>query len=62
MYLKSLSLFENDSQPVELVDEHIETNHSKGSLPDNVPLMLSKEKLKCRKVKAVLQYHQPNPG
>ena len=58
--LKSLSSFESDSQPVELEDEYIKTNHSKCSLPDNVPLMLSKEKLKCWKVKA--QYHQPNPN
>ena len=60
--LKSLSSFENDSQPAELADELIETNHSKCSLPDNVPLMLTKEILKCWKVKAALQYHQPNPN
>ena len=57
-----MSSFENNSQPVDLGDEHIETNHSKCSLPDYVPLMSSKEKLKCRKVKAVLRYHQPNPN
>lgn len=57
----SISL-ENDSQPVEPGDEHIETNHSNCNLPDNVPLMSSKEKLKCRKVKTTLQCHQPNPN
>ena len=59
---KSLSPFENDSQPVELGDALIETNHSKCSLPDNIPLISSKEKLKYRKVKAVLRYHQSNPN
>ena len=31
-------------------------------LPKVIPLMSSKEKLKCRNVKAVLRYHQPSPN
>jgi len=52
---------ENDCQPVILDDEVLELNHGESKFPKNIPLMSSKEKLKCRKVKAVLRYHQPNP-
>ena len=31
-------------------------------LPKVIPLMSSKEKLKCQNVKAVLRYHQPSPN
>ena len=51
----------NDSQPEILVDVLLDENHGSCMLPNNVPLMSSKEVLKCRKVKAVLRYHVPNP-
>ena len=50
----------NDSQPVVLSDELMETNHDDGQFINIVPLMPSEEKLKCRKVTAVLRYHAPN--
>ena len=52
---------ENDSQPEVLQDRVLEENHSDCLYPSSIPLMSSnKEKLKCRKVKAVLRYHVPN--
>ena len=53
---------ENDYQPVILDDELLETHHKDSNYPKEIPLMSSKEKLKCRKVKAVLRYYQPNPN
>ena len=50
----------NDSQPEVLQDDMLENNNTVSTLPDNVPLMSSKEKLKCRKVKSVLRYHVPH--
>ena len=50
----------NDSQPQVLLDDLVEVNNV-STFPKNIPLMSSKEKLKCRKVKAVLRYHVPNP-
>ena len=38
----------------------METNHLDPQLIKTIPLMSFKEKLKCRKVKAVLWYHVPN--
>ena len=38
----------------------METNHLDPLLIKTIPLMLYKEKLKCRKVKAILRYHLPN--
>ena len=38
----------------------METNHLDPHLIKTIPLMSSKEKLICRKVKAVLRYHVPN--
>ena len=38
----------------------METNHVDPQLIKTIPLMSSKEKLKCGKVKAVLRYHVPN--
>ena len=58
---KQLEISENDSQPVVLNDELMNSNHEESIFPKIVPLMSSKEKLKCRKVKAVLRYHQPSP-
>ena len=61
-YLQSKSKPElhNDSQPVVLDDELMKTNHLYFKFMKTIPLMSSKEKLKCRKVKAVLRYHVPN--
>ena len=57
---KQIEICENDSQPVVLNDELMDSNHEESIFPKIVPLMSSKEKLKCRKVKAVLKYHQPS--
>ena len=38
----------------------LELNHTPCNYPRIIPLMNSKEKLKCRQVKAVLRYHVPN--
>ena len=45
-----------------LNEEVMYTNHQESTFPKIVPLMSSKEKLKGRKVKAVLRYHQPSPN
>ena len=50
----------NDSQPVVLDDELIETNDLDSQLIKTTPLMSSKAKMKCRQVKVVLQYRVPN--
>lgn len=50
----------NDWQPVVLDETVNETNHDDLSFPKSVPLMSSKEKLKCRKVPKVLRYYTPN--
>ena len=52
---------ENDCQPVLLDDTIMESNHAETHFPKVIPLMTCKEKLHCRKVKAVLRYHQPSP-
>ena len=41
-------------------DEVLETHHKDSNYPKEIPLISSKEKLKLRKVKAVLRYYQPN--
>ena len=38
----------------------MEENHTACNYPGTIPLMNSKEKLKCRQVNAVLRYHVPN--
>ena len=53
---------ENDYQPVTLDDELLETHHKDCNYPKEISLMSSKEKLRCRKVKAVLRYYQSNPN
>ena len=53
---KQIEISENNSQPVVLNDELMNSNHEEFIFPKIVPLMSSKEKLKCRKVKAVLRY------
>ena len=52
---------ENDYQPEELVDELMEEIDNIDHIyPKVIPLMLSKEKLKCRKIPFVLQFYVPN--
>lgn len=53
---------ENDYQPQELKDEVVDENHnlSKIPYPKIIPMMSSKEKLKCQKIPLVLQYHFPS--
>ena len=53
---------ENDYQPVILDDELLETHHKDSNYPKEIPLMSSKKILKCRKVKTILRYYQPNPN
>ena len=43
-----------------LHDAIMESNHAETHFPKVVTLMTFKEKLHCRKVKAVLRYHQPS--
>lgn len=53
----------SDAQPEVLTDEVLQTQHSNSqdiSLPLTIKLMNTKEKMKCRKVKAVIRYHTPN--
>ena len=52
---------ENVCQPVLLDDTVMQSNHAETHFPKVVPLMTFKEKLQCRKEKAVLRYHQPSP-
>ena len=44
-----------------LDDTIMESNHAETHFPKVVPLMTFKEKLHCRKAKAVLRYHQSSP-
>ena len=44
-----------------LNDELMELNHGESRFPDKIELTHNNEKLKCRKVRAVLRYQQPNP-
>ena len=53
----------SDAQPNVLTVEVIHTQHSvlqNISLPPEITLMNTKEKMKCRKVKAVIRYHTHN--
>ena len=50
-----------DAQPQVLTDSAIEAQHlDNDSLPDVVRLMNTNEKMKRRKIKAVVRYHTPN--
>ena len=51
---------ENDCQPEILQENVLEENNSLCGYPITIPLMSSKEKLKCKKVKSVLRYYVPN--
>ena len=60
-YLSNSKCIVNDNQPHVLEDELIEQNHNICSYPATLPLMSNNnEKLKCRKVRAILRYHVPN--
>ena len=60
-YLASGESKENDYQPKILQDDLTEYNHgSENNYTKQIPLMLSNEKLKSRKVPYVLKYHVPN--
>jgi len=50
-------IFENDCQP-EILNDDMD---GPKIYPKYVPLMSSKEKMKCRTIKKVLRYHTPNP-
>ena len=50
----------NDSQPTVLQESVLEGNQAGCSYPSKISLMISKESLKCRKVKCVLRYYVPN--
>ena len=50
---------ENDNQPQELKDE-VENYISQNCCPKIIPMMSSKEKLKCQKIPLVLQNHVPS--
>ena len=47
------------TRPIILTDETMEENDTH-TFPPIVPLMSSKQKVKCRKIRAVLRYHVPN--
>ena len=51
---------ENDSQPEELVDELVETNHSAISSYPKLLVLSTDERLHYRQVELVLRYHIPN--
>ena len=60
-YLTQITTNENDYQPEELTDHLIQGNHTlQHNYPNVIPLMSSKEKLKCCKTPTVLQYYEPN--
>ena len=48
---------QNDCQPEVLLDDNLEASMT---YPKLIPLMKSKEKMRCRGVKKVLRYHTPN--
>ena len=50
----------NDNQPEIVNNNVVEQNHEDNTLPKKIPLMSSKECLRCRKVKKVLRYYKPN--
>ncbi|XP_066911767.1 uncharacterized protein [Clytia hemisphaerica] len=50
----------NDSQPNVLDDTVVEENHVENPLPKKIPLMNSKECMRCRKVRKVLRTYTPN--
>ena len=56
---------EKDVQPNQLPDELVESQHAhncESGLPKAIKLINSNEIMKCRKVKAVIRFHRPNPS
>ena len=51
---------DNDNQPIVPNDEVMEDDHSRLPFPSLIPLMSSKQKLKCRKVLSVIRSHARN--
>ena len=51
---------ENNRLPVELSDEILENSFPDQVYPPVIPLMPSKDKLKCRKVQSVVRFFTPN--
>ena len=50
----------NDNQPVILTDFLIEESHCQNNYPSPIPLMNSKEKLRCRRVRSVIRFFTPS--
>ena len=60
-YVTSNTVGENYNQHQELKEEVVEENHnSQNDYSKTIPIMSSKEKLKCRKIPLLLQYHVPS--
>ena len=60
-YLTQITTNENDYRPEELTDHLIQGNHTfQHNCLNVIPLMSSKEKLKCCKIHNLLQYYEPN--
>ena len=60
-YLSNSKCNDIDNQLGVLEDKLIEQNHAICSYPATFPVMSNNnEKLKCRKVRAILRYHVPN--
>ena len=52
--------FENNSQPEELVDKLVETNHSTSSSYPKLLILSTGERLHYHQVELILRYHVPN--
>lgn len=54
----------NDAEPDILSDEIAELQHSNTytteTLPDKIKLLVTKDIMKCRKIRAVVRFHTPN--
>ena len=59
-YQLKTKLIENDSQPEELMDKLVETNHRISNSYSEVLLLSSGERLHYRKVELILRYHVHN--
>ena len=59
---KSIKDIESDYKLIVLNDELMESNHAKCSYLTVIPLMTSKETVKCQNLKTVLRYHQSIPN
>jgi hypothetical protein len=54
--LETKPRYHNDSQPEVLVDDM----EGPLSYPKVIPLMKSKDRMRCRSIKKILRYHTPN--